>query len=1248
MTSSVFRHFLIIGIFGLGGLFASNGVFGSEYVDWEPWRSLPVFDEGRIMPLDTFARQIVQEICGTARPFIVVDDFLLEELDRMDSREDFEADELTARLRRTEEQERKERNRRMDEIRDQLMGDRAKYKAPAFEEEEPGDTDSAESFHSMESESRMQERLRNAKARDGRRIARRIRYLIPEGGRYFEPHELLFSWLTEPEIWDYLPFLPADDEFLRTEILDIRLRNQIGYRLRYAGIVQVERSAKYQQHLAGMREDAPKTRSELDKRILRIEHARAVFRDVVFRPDRDFPDRCASLVYAAIEGTPMQRCSLRMVVESLESLSALDMRDGRLTGTSAVNGLLREVVVKTRALGQWFEKQDAEGNPVFSHVVETERAFEEILLLSDRLAVLSATLMKNAWPEGTFPLPEGSSPHDPASDPVWQVALFDPGISPEKRREINQAIMQFHYAVGAFRIDIQAAYLALYDNGQCVRILPSLMKEAIRPVRDEPLPLQPWVSLQTVLFADSPMIRRFVDPEYPQRDDFVLPAPDNMTADNAAPDNTTAETPVESAVAGTTVEAATVPGMVVPGITTPDKMTVSESDPVGSSTLPSDLLSPGDSSEPITILTEALTRRESLSTNSTQRTRDVFRRLGEVYAMFGEYPDAEAQFGATLRIWISEIAATGKRIEPLREALLSTGSTTESILAKTAYPASDATMMEVRYSRLAPFFWMWVFAAVSIVFALFSLRAARARSEMIDAEPRRAGSREKEPASDFGAAGVFPNPFDHAGRVVMERASRRFGAEEILFWIAVVFLLLSVFVTFLGGAMRAWITGWAPITNMYETVVLMGFTAASIGLLYTFAPMIGPIFRQSRAWTMFPTPAAILRMLKRDDPWERDSRTSLFNICLAVPRVLLMLFVFWATLRVCYGEYVGQEGLFATVGQVLQTHDPIDRLVVVGCIGVVVWFLPRFLLMSAMVPFVLFRSDLLATEAGIVFDETSRSGLESSLSRLVEQNEVRDKGKSRSMQVAYRWWSGVFQEVAARKLFILVGASVALLAGLAASYNSEFNPQIRPLMAVLRSNFWLTVHVIAIIASYAAALISWGFAMVVLGFYTFGTYRRDSASSGKTTVHAPRICGVMTPYVLQMLRLSVLLLAVGTILGARWADYSWGRFWGWDPKEVWALVTLLYFMIILHGRLARLYGNFGLMTGASLGAIVVILTWYGVNYVFKSGMHAYGGGQDSNALWLLIAFIVFNVGWCALAVLRYNTERFGMSEEQGT
>jgi ABC-type transport system involved in cytochrome c biogenesis permease subunit len=102
-------------------------------------------------------------------------------------------------------------------------------------------------------------------------------------------------------------------------------------------------------------------------------------------------------------------------------------------------------------------------------------------------------------------------------------------------------------------------------------------------------------------------------------------------------------------------------------------------------------------------------------------------------------------------------------------------------------------------------------------------------------------------------------------------------------------------------------------------------------------------------------------------------------------------------------------------------------------------------------------------------------------------------------------------------------------------------------------------------------------------------------------------------FIYRAMQVGVLLVAAGTILGGVWADYSWGRFWGWDAKEVWALVTLLVYLVPLHGRFAGWINTFGLVVASVVCFGSVLMAWYGVNFVLPIGLHSYGftegGGQ---------------------------------------
>ena len=202
----------------------------------------------------------------------------------------------------------------------------------------------------------------------------------------------------------------------------------------------------------------------------------------------------------------------------------------------------------------------------------------------------------------------------------------------------------------------------------------------------------------------------------------------------------------------------------------------------------------------------------------------------------------------------------------------------------------------------------------------------------------------------------------------------------------------------------------------------------------------------------------------------------------------------------------------------------------------------------------------------------------------------------------------------ARKEYVFAAAAyAATLALLLADYcPSVLDPRIRPLMPVLRSNFWLAVHVITIMLSYAAFALAWAIANNTLHYFLFGSKSREAINARARLIY-------------KTLQVGVLLLVVGTILGAFWADYSWGRFWGWDPKEVWALITLLAYLAVLHARSAGWVGNRGLVAWSVVCFCLVIVTWYIANML--PGLHEYGlssGGQIY--VWTAIGVNLLAVG----------------------
>jgi hypothetical protein len=148
-----------------------------------------------------------------------------------------------------------------------------------------------------------------------------------------------------------------------------------------------------------------------------------------------------------------------------------------------------------------------------------------------------------------------------------------------------------------------------------------------------------------------------------------------------------------------------------------------------------------------------------------------------------------------------------------------------------------------------------------------------------------------------------------------------------------------------------------------------------------------------------------------------------------------------------------------------------------------------------------------------------------------------------------------------------------------------------------------------------------------------GAVPSATVASRRLGARPPEACAVLAGYCYKAMQVAVLLLAAGTILGGLWADVSWGRFWGWDPKEVFALVSLLVYLAILHGRYAGLFGDFGTVAGTILGGSAIIFSWYGVNFVLGVGLHSYGFGAGGQAE--VGTAVLLNWLFLGAAALRY-------------
>jgi cytochrome c-type biogenesis protein CcsB len=226
---------------------------------------------------------------------------------------------------------------------------------------------------------------------------------------------------------------------------------------------------------------------------------------------------------------------------------------------------------------------------------------------------------------------------------------------------------------------------------------------------------------------------------------------------------------------------------------------------------------------------------------------------------------------------------------------------------------------------------------------------------------------------------------------------------------------------------------------------------------------------------------------------------------------------------------------------------------------------------------------------------------------------------------------GLILELIYRKRVIALGslifATIALI--IADNVTGVLDAGINPLEPVLRSNYWLTIHVLTITLGYAAFSLS-----LVIGNLGLG----QLAFAGHESKQLP--LRQLAFYAYRAVQVGVVLLAAGTILGGVWADYSWGRFWGWDPKETWALIALLGYVALIHARFRGMVGPFGFLAGCVSAFLGVLMAWYGVNFVLGVGLHSYGfssGGVSYVATYCSaqIAFIV----WAWLSYKKSRDER---------
>jgi len=225
---------------------------------------------------------------------------------------------------------------------------------------------------------------------------------------------------------------------------------------------------------------------------------------------------------------------------------------------------------------------------------------------------------------------------------------------------------------------------------------------------------------------------------------------------------------------------------------------------------------------------------------------------------------------------------------------------------------------------------------------------------------------------------------------------------------------------------------------------------------------------------------------------------------------------------------------------------------------------------------------------------------------------------------------GLIVERMYRKGFGTAVAAAAGFASLIVAQNLGTEGDTMEMMrAVLDSNFWLATHVVTITIGYAGTFLAGAIAIA---------YALRKHLATQVDVETDRALADMAYGIICF---SLFFSFVGTVLGGIWADQSWGRFWGWDPKENGALLIVLWNAIILHARMAGYVRERGIMMMAIFGNIITACSWFGVN-MLGVGLHSYGFMDQ--AFYALTAFIASQL---VLMGICYAPARFWVEKPHG-
>jgi ABC-type transport system involved in cytochrome c biogenesis permease subunit len=210
------------------------------------------------------------------------------------------------------------------------------------------------------------------------------------------------------------------------------------------------------------------------------------------------------------------------------------------------------------------------------------------------------------------------------------------------------------------------------------------------------------------------------------------------------------------------------------------------------------------------------------------------------------------------------------------------------------------------------------------------------------------------------------------------------------------------------------------------------------------------------------------------------------------------------------------------------------------------------------------------------------------------------------------WGVGLFAVIAyllMRNRIVVLNAAAMSALTMALTDLLPMDRFIHPIAPVLAGTPWLAIHVPIIMVGYAVLALGVVVAHMQIGVAAFGRGR-----------------GALVEKLYELLywymHVGSIFLLAGILTGSVWAASSWGRYWGWDPKEVWSLVAFLAYMAILHLKVDKVIGTFGAAAISILAFQTILMTYLGVNYVLNAGMHSYGMGDSPIVKWMIVVALV--------------------------